>query len=272
MSKKTKLKLKEMIYVDDTLVNSILSQFDKGLVETVAQTNEAISGKTLTNSETKGHNEGIDVKVAKGQHSKSITDINQQHEQNTLSSTVNTIFYDYAVEKLKDRLSKANLLKVSSGGEISEGSFVEISSQADFINLGELQSFLSNKKFSDSMNEQFGNDTVLKSNGISADDLINYMSMASEIFGKITMIKIKNNLIITKPECFRINDSQLQFFKNKNRKLTVLGIVESTFKKSSINYDNIGSILSSFKLDVLRELNILKDNTNFILPIALYFK
>lgn len=88
------------------------------------------------------------------------------------------------------------------------------------------------------------------------------------------IIRLGKNLIIPKNDDFRVSETQLELFKNSNRYLTVLGIVESTLSKKDFDLQtlNINNVKGVATLNILKELNVVEDNSKLILPIALYFK
>lgn len=262
-----KLKIREYIYIDDVFVNSLLSQFDNGLVETISRTNEAINGKVISINDRKNNSIEGSVKIIKGEHGHSKEQINQTNTQDINSSTINTIFYDYAVEKLESELLKNKLIKHSSGGEITLGSFINVEDNATFYDFKELEDLLEIDGFKKVIKEN-----IDKEHEEEFEQNINYTKMTAKIMGTSKLISIKNNLIVTKDDCFRISKSQFQLFKNNNRKLTVLGIVESNFKQSNLNWNEWEKMTSNTKFVLLNLLGVINDNTNLVLPIAAYFK
>lgn len=263
-TKKENNKLKEYLYIDKALVDSLLSQIEGGLVSAITKTEQTVHGNTYQNNTEKGVSGSLMGASASGKYNKS----HGQSDQTLNSFSFNTIYYDYAVDVLEQEL---NLSLVTDTGSAFENDFILSRNDFEIFNFSELENIMDMSSFKEILE---------KNSGLSKKELdkqSNLLNDGVQILGDINYIKLDKNLIIPKNENFRISEAQLQLFKNSNRKLTVLGIVESKLSRnffdvslsSSISVTNLKSIAV---LKMLKGLDVIQENSRLILPIALYFK
>ena len=254
-----KVNLREYIYIDNATINSLLSQLNNGLFQSVSETHQKSNGQTkeASHSEEKSNGQRLGTKLLNLNHSLSnnTLSMSQEEEKSLQSKTTNIIFYDYAIKQLMEKLP----LKNCNGGQIAEGSYVEISSKFNIYNFCEMNELLQLASIIPNFKE---------SNGLENLKLV---QGAADIMGDVNLITLKNNLVITKTDCFRISKAQLQLFKGSNRKMTIFGIVESHADTDKAKAD-LSNITTEVKLSLLEELNIIQNNANLIFPLAIYFK
>lgn len=258
-----KRNIKEFLYIDTELVDSLLSQIKDGLVKTITRTEQSVTGLDHQNSIENTTNAKATFVGSGISNATKINHTKNKSEQNLASLSLNTVYYDYAIEILENEL---NLSLLTEKGSASEENFILSRNEFSICNFSELNNLLSLPALKKSILDDVNNPATSESFQMLGD--------ASQILGDVNYIRLGKNLIIPKNDDFRVSETQLELFKNSNRYLTVLGIVESTLSKKDFDLQtlNINNVKGVATLNILKELNVVEDNSKLILPIALYFK
>nr|WP_321315433.1 hypothetical protein [uncultured Ligilactobacillus sp.] len=260
---KEKKDIKEFLYIDTELVDSLLSQIKDGLVKTITRTEQSVTSLNHQNSVENTTSGKVSIVGSGVSNSTKFNHTNNKNEQNLASLSLGTVYYDYAIEILESEL---NLSLSTSKGSALEERFILSRNEFSICNFSELNNLISLPAFKESILDDVNNSATSESFQILGD--------ASQILGDVNYIKLGKNLIIPKNSNFRVSETQLELFKNSDRYLTVLGIVESNLSKKDFDLQliNINNIKGIATLNILKELNVVEDNSKLILPIALYFK
>lgn len=254
-----KRNIKEFLYIDTELVDSLLSQIKDGLVKTITRTEQSVTGLDHQNSIENTTNAKASFVGSGISNATKINHTKNKSEQNLASLSLNTVYYDYAIEILENEL---NLSLSLDKGSASEENFILSRNEFSICNFSELNNLISLPALKNSILET------------ATHEDYQLVKDASQILGDVNYIKLGKNLIIPKNDNFRVSETQLELFKNSDRYLTVLGIVESTLSKKDFDLQtlNINNVKGVATLNILKELNVVEDNSKLILPIALYFK
>lgn len=260
---KEKKDIKEFLYIDTELVDSLLSQIKDGLVKTITRTEQSVTGLDHQNSVENTINAKASFVGSGISNATKFNRTKNKSEQSLASLSLNTVYYDYAIEILENEL---NLSLSTDKGSAFEETFILSRNEFSIYNFSELKDLINIKGLSESILSDENNPATSKD--------LQLLNDASKILGNVNYIKLGRNLIIPKNDNFRVSETQLELFKNSDRYLTVLGIVESNLSKKDFNLQlmNINNVKGIATLNILKELNVVDDNSKLILPIALYFK
>lgn len=260
---KEKKDIKEFLYIDTELVDSLLSQIKDGLVKTITRTEQSVAGLDHQNSIENTINAKASFVGSGISNATKFNHTKNKSEQSLASLSLNTVYYDYAIEILENEL---NLSLSTDKGSALEENFILSRNEFSICNFSELNNLISLPAFKKSILDDVNNPTTSENFQMLGD--------ASQILGDVNYIRLGKNLIIPKSDNFRVSETQLELFKNSDRYLTVLGIVESNLSKKDFNLQlmNINNVKGIATLNILKELNVVDGNSKLILPIALYFK
>ena len=305
IGKKGRSTLKEIIYLDTKLVNSIIAQNDKGLVlkrafdkgETNSNSEETTQATSLNTSG--GVTVGANFNVNRGE---SNTDKQSLVYSETNKELIEVATHDYALDILLEILKDEIVNDCADDGQ-----FIQQNDRVTFYDFKKLYESMDTEKLKLLMPDIFQPiekiekelSKISKSNKIKFEDKITELqkqldNSLPEIFKKLNtfsdymvglydgaiLAKINNTLSICEPENIRLKPSLLSIMNLSNRKATILGIVVAKESGNS-SIDNlqtdsanevISNVANSFMEIVITSFNIASKGDYYVRPIAIYFE
>jgi hypothetical protein len=297
--------LKEIIYLDTKLVNSIIAQNDQGLVlkrafdkgETNSNSEETTQATSLNTSG--GVTVGANFNVNRGE---SNTDKQSLVYSETNKELIEVATHDYALDILLEILKDEIV-----NGCADDGQFIQQNDRVTFYDFKKLYESMDTEKLKLLMPDIFQSiekiekelSKISKSNKIKLEDKKTELqkqldNSLPEIFKKLNtfsdymvglydgaiLAKINNTLSICEPENIRLKPSLLSIMNLSNRKATILGIVVAKESGNS-SIDNlqtdsanevISNVANSFMEIVITSFNIASKGDYYVRPIAIYFE
>lgn len=297
--------MKEIIYLDTKLVNSIIAQNDQGLVLKRAFD----KGKTNSNSEettqatslstSGGVTVGANFNVNRGE---SNTDKQSLVYSETNKELIEVATHDYALDILLEILKDEIVNDCADDGQ-----FIQQNDRVTFYDFKKLYESMDTEKLKLLMPDIFQSvekiekelSKISKSNKIKFEDKITKLqkqldNSLPKIFKKLNtfsdymvglydgaiLAKINNTLSICEPENIRLKPSLLSIMNLSNRKATILGIVVAKESGNS-SIDNlqtdsanevISNVTNSFMEIVITSFDIASKGDYYVRPIAIYFE
>lgn len=305
IGKKGRSTLKEIIYLDTKLVNSIIAQNDQGLVlkrafdkgETNSNSEETTQATSLNTSG--GVTVGANFNVNRGE---SNTDKQSLVYSETNKELIEVATHDYALDILLEILKDEIVNDCADDGQ-----FIQQNDRVTFYDFKKLYESMDTEKLKLLMPDIFQPiekiekelSKISKSNKIKFEDKITELqkqldNSLPEIFKKLNtfsdymvglydgaiLAKINNTLSICEPENIRLKPSLLSIMNLSNRKATILGIVVAKESGNS-SIDNlqtdsanevISNVANSFMEIVITSFNIASKGDYYVRPIAIYFE
>lgn len=305
IAKKGRSTLKEIIYLDTKLVNSIIAQNDQGLVLKRAFD----KGKTNSNSEettqatslntSGGVTVGANFNVNRGE---SNTDKQSLVYSETNKELIEVATHDYALDILLEILKDEIVNDCADDGQ-----FIQQNDRVTFYDFKKLYESMDTEKLKLLMPDIFQPIEkiekelykISKSNKIKFEDKRTELqkqldNSLPKIFKKLNtfsdymvglydgaiLAKINNTLSICEPENIRLKPSLLSIMNLSNRKATILGIVVAKESGNS-SIDNlqtdsanevISNVANSFMEIVITSFDIASKGDYYVRPIAIYFE
>lgn len=305
IAKKGRSTLKEIIYLDTKLVNSIIAQNDQGLVLKRAFD----KGKTNSNSEettqatslntSGGVTVGANFNVNRGE---SNTDKQSLVYSETNKELIEVATHDYALDILLEILKDEIVNDCADDGQ-----FIQQNDRVTFYDFKKLYESMDTEKLKLLMPDIFQPIEkiekelykISKSNKIKFEDKRTELqkqldNSLPKIFKKLNtfsdymvglydgaiLAKINNTLSICEPENIRLKPSLLSIMNLSNRKATILGIVVAKESGNS-SIDNlqpdsanevISNVANSFMKIVITSFDIASKGDYYVRPIAIYFE
>lgn len=297
--------LKEIIYLDTKLVNSIIAQNDQGLVlkrafdkgETNSNSEETTQATSLNTSG--GVTVGANFNVNRGE---SNTDKQSLVYSETNKELIEVATHDYALDILLEILKDEIVNDCADDGQ-----FIQQNDRVTFYDFKKLYESMDTEKLKLLMPGIFQPiekiekelSKISKSNKIKFEDKITELqkqldNSLPEIFKKLNtfsdymvglydgaiLAKINNTLSICEPENIRLKPSLLSIMNLSNRKATILGIVVAKESGNS-SIDNlqtdsanevISNVANSFMEIVITSFDIASKGDYYVRPIAIYFE
>ncbi|WP_273709803.1 DUF6414 family protein [Leuconostoc mesenteroides] len=293
-------KVKDLIYLDQDLLNSALSQIDEGLITSVKST-ETDSESSGTNSQITGEI-GIQAGVKSSINSRFTTNSNVS---SAASEMIDTAFHDFALDLLIDKLSDKLQTDESKA---KSGEFVLFNNAFNILNFNFLKTLTEENIFPDTV--KFMNDLINKpqiqelrkeknklpvankhifdtkiaelqdeiNNEKSARNgfkMLNKLSVVGDaLYPNTTIFTSGASFLLAQNSELRISESQLSGLANTERKLHILGIVTDKRKIDEIDFDNFSVNTFSKLPDFLANSvfsDLVQENQNIVKPIAIYF-
>ena len=305
IGKKGRNTLKEIIYLDTKLVNSIIAQNDQGLVlkrafdkgETNSNSEETTQATSLNTSG--GVTVGANFNVNRGE---SNTDKQSLVYSETNKELIEVATHDYALDILLEILKDKIVNDCADDGQ-----FIQQNDRVTFYDFKKLYESMDTEKLKLLMPDIFQPiekiekelSKISKSNKIKFEDKIAELqkqldNSLPEIFKKLNtfsdymvglydgaiLAKINNTLSICEPENIRLKPSLLSIMNLSNRKATILGIVVAKESGNS-SIDNlqtdsanevISNVANSFMEIVITSFDIASKGDYYVRPIAIYFE
>ena len=297
--------MKEIIYLDTKLVNSIIAQNDQGLVlkrafdkgETNSNSEETTQATSLNTSG--GVTVGANFNVNRGE---SNTDKQSLVYSETNKELIEVATHDYALDILLEILKDKIVNDCADDGQ-----FIQQNDRVTFYDFKKLYESMDTGKLKLLMPDIFQPiekiekelSKISKSNKIKFEDKIAELqkqldNSLPEIFKKLNtfsdymvglydgaiLAKINNTLSICEPENIRLKPSLLSIMNLSNRKDTILGIVVAKESGNS-SIDNlqtdsanevISNVANSFMEIVITSFDIASKGDYYVRPIAIYFE
>lgn len=295
--------MKDIIYVNQTLINSLLAQKDEGL---------AIGSKySDQNSEavTKVEKEGINTNAGFSSIIKATVEGNSENSTSnqltkSASKYLDTVLDDYSLNLLIEKLNSETKTNISQS---VEGDFVSITDNFSVIDMSILKNMTDDNsiveltKLADenyveyeklkkipkkSRTQKITNKMNTLKNSLpnlsEIDRLYKMVNLYAKLYNgalpNTTLFSSDDSIVLANIDNLRITPAELTAISKAQRKLKVFGIVSSIKGDLETNAtpdgDNIDfSIMSTFFMDVvLGSFNILKKGDRIIKPIAVFYE
>ncbi|MBJ8350107.1 DUF6414 family protein [Streptococcus zalophi] len=298
--------MKDFIYLNTKLINSMLAQLDQGIIlknisdNTQSQSNQEEGGTEKSTEVNIGVNLPLTASTSHGE-----TEIDKYSVIYSTSNTqlVETAFDDYAFELLCKKLEKN--IKIDS--KVEEGDFIQRTAKITTYDFSKLKESI-DVNFIKKLNpEIFNNYENIKKElkKISKVNAIKHKSKISELENKLSqtlpylfeqinsfstymntlfdnskIIKIGDSLSICENDYIRITPSLLSIMNMGNKHATILGTVIAKVNEepkiellAKMEASTILSDTSNSFMDLsMQTFKIIKPNDYYVRPIAIYFE
>ncbi|MBD9891099.1 DUF6414 family protein [Enterococcus faecalis] len=307
--------MKDYIYLDNDFLNSSLAQYEQGLIRNISQ--GKTSENSQHNEKSKNFSKGVDGILGIG--AKLVHDAIESNGQELTkgqSKTIDYVLNDYAVDLLIQKVKDYSIFKDTASSAF-EGDFISQSSEFkiydfDLIskisapdNLDIFKSELT-KGEKEEVNKLRNQLRIIRAKGkLSPDqkeEIINLeaqiaaaenglnplqefemiykgANFANQIFCGSLLIKTTNAISICKRNCFRLDQAQLSFLTESERKIVIFGVVTAIKEKTHSNgefkefeIDELNKVPNMFHDIFLSNFGMLHDNDRIIKPIAIFFE
>lgn len=298
------MRMKEIIYLDTNLVNSLLAQQNAGLVTRLVNEDGESDAKTEGSTEqtTISSDVGLSalLKATGGYSSTNVDSYNFVFSKSN-KNLVETALDDYSLDLLITGLEAKNLIKhsdyqdgdlISVSGELTVFNFEQLAETSDLEEIGFLLPEYDEFK---ALKSEYGKikgkekhlrrakeiQESLSTNGWNIFETIKHMSVyLKKLLPETNLIKISNTFSMLPLEFLRVQSVQLSFMQFGKRKIKMLGICSSTFdeqipsdfshmKDSSLMLKYAPTTILNIMLGSFRMVN--KDD-HLVRPIAIYFE
>lgn len=292
-----KLQTKDYIYLDEELLNSHLTQFEKGLLtkeisEHGTESSDSESGSSKAVAGFSGIL-GIGAKL-QSEFTEGDTSVESEFTKNIVENVLN----DYAVDLLIQDCNENNVL--CDFDSAKEGDFISYDSDFQIFDFTYLKSITDPECLSPILNaatppqkpEPYSSkkertayelknkqyNERIKNSINSFNNICQFSAFAERLCSNSVLVRVRKGLIICKRNKLRLNPAQISFENDSPRKIRVLGVVslieenlsQNQIKNFSVkDLDKISSILFNI---TLTSFDILHDNDKIIKPIAIYFE
>ena len=296
--------MKEIIYLDTKLVNSLLAQQNSGLITKLV--NEDAESDARTEGSTEQVTTSSDVGVAAllkaaGSYSKTNVDNYNFVFSKSNKNLVETALDDYSLDLLITGLEAKELIKhsdyqdgdlISVSGELTVFNFEQLANTSDleeiefflpgYDEFKSLQSELRKIKSKDKhlpRTKQIQKE--LSRNGWNNFETMKHMSSyLTKLLPETNLIKISNTFSILPLEFLRVQSVQLSFLQLGKRKIKMLGICSSTFDEqipSDFSHMKDSSLMLKYApttiLNImLGSFGMVNKDDHLVRPIAIYFE
>lgn len=303
--------VKNIIYIDNDLLNSTIAQNDGGVAlsksDSLSNTkteSESNDGKASLSAKIKAPFSEVEAGLGGGVGNR--TDVSTAESQ-----LLDTVFHDYSLNILLDELSDE--LKTTEN-DLSINDYVVFNSNFsayDFQQLKNVTDLDVFNKFEASMNlanqdeiqelkekikqlkkapnkdrttiakieqEQKGLEHSLGDTGDVFKLLNGFANLADTLYPNTVLFSTDNSITLANKKNFRISTSQISSLSNAIHEIKIFGIVmskqnsDTTTDMSNFAPETINTIPNILSNVLLDSFNIAKQGTNIILPIAIYFE
>ena len=264
-------KIKEVIYVDEPALNSILSQLDGGLSTAIELTNQILSGNQEQHSNSNNTGGSLGFSGSSVAHNTNKSNAITQIQQEMSQEIIKTIYNDHAINIVQEKLLEKDNLVLSD--KAKNGDITKVKGEFVFFNPSDLlitiNFMIENKELLD-----------IEDNGFAKVVPFFEFIESSLANTNIIVFPSKKSVIISKNENFRITEAQLKMIQARESKMTVLGTTEKilTYDDFSLDPGDNETEFMTYKASsklinfMLKELEILDINSKIIFPIAIYFE
>ena len=296
--------MKEIIYLDTKLVNSLLAQQNSGLITKLVNEDGESDARTEGSTEqtTTSSDAGISALLkATGSYSNTNVDSYNFVFSKSNKNLVETALDDYSLDLLITGLEAKNLIKhsdyqdgdlISVSGELTVFNFEQLAETSD---LEEISFLLPGYDEFKSLKSEYGKikgrdkylprakeiQEALSTNGWDVFEMIKHMSVyLKKLLPETNLIKISNTFSILPLEFLRVQSVQLSFMQLGKRKIKMLGICSSTFDEQiPSNFSHMEDSNLMLKYAPTTILNIILGSfgmidkaDHLVRPIAIYFE
>ena len=296
--------MKEIIYLDTKLVNSLLAQQNSGLITKLV--NEDAESDARTEGSTEQVTSSSDVGVAAllkaaGSYSKTNVDNYNFVFSKSNKNLVETALDDYSLDLLITGLEAKELIKhsdyqdgdlISVSGELTVFNFEQLAETSD---LEEIEFLLPGydefKSLQSELRKIKGKDKhlpktkqiqkELSRNGWNNFEMMKHVSSyLTKLLPETNLIKISDTFSILPLEFLRVQSVQLSFMQLGKRKIKMLGICSSTFDEqipSDFSHMKDSNLMLKYApttmLNImLGSFGMVNKDDHLVRPIAIYFE
>lgn len=296
--------MKEIIYLDTKLVNSLLAQQNSGLITKLVNEDGESDSRTEGSTEqtTTSSDVGLSALLkAAGSYSNTNVDSYNFVFSKSNKNLVETALDDYSLDLLITGLEAKNLIKhsdyqdgdlISVSGELTVFNFEQLSETSD---LEEISFLLPGYDEFKSLKSEYGKikgrdkylprakeiQQALSTNGWDVFEMIKHMSVyLKKLLPETNLIKISNTFSILPLEFLRVQSVQLSFMQLGKRKIKMLGICSSTFDEqvpSDFSHMEDSNLMLKYAPTtilniILGSFGMIDKADHLVRPIAIYFE
>ncbi len=296
--------MKEIIYLDTKLVNSLLAQQNSGLITKLVNEDGESDAKTEGSTEqtTISSDVGLSALLkATGSYSNTNVDSYNFVFSKSNKNLVETALDDYSLDLLITGLEAKNLIK---HGDYQDGDLISVSGESTVFNfeqlaetsdLEEISSLLPEYDEFKALKSEYGKikgkekhlrrakeiHESLSTNGWNIFETIKHMSVyLKKLLPETNLIKISNTFSILPLEFLRVQSVQLSFMQFGKRKIKMLGICSSTFDEqipSDFSHMEDSNLMLKYAPTtilniILGSFGMIDKDDHLVRPIAIYFE
>lgn len=296
--------MKEIIYLDTKLVNSLLAQQNSGLITKLVNEDGESDSRTEGSTEqtTTSSDVGLSALLkAAGSYSNTNVDSYNFVFSKSNKNLVETALDDYSLDLLITGLEAKNLIKhsdyqdgdlISVSGELTAFNFEQLAETSD---LEEISFLLPGYDEFKSLKSEYGKikgrdkylprakeiQQALSTNGWDVFEMIKHMSVyLKKLLPETNLIKISNTFSILPLEFLRVQSVQLSFMQHGKRKIKMLGICSSTFDEqipSDFSHMEDSNLMLKYAPTtilniILGSFGMIDKDDHLVRPIAIYFE
>lgn len=296
--------MKEIIYLDTNLVNSLLAQLNSGLITKLVNEDGESDARTEGSTEqaTKKGSVGISALLkAEGDYSSTTIDNYNFVFSKSNKNLVETALDDYSLDLLINGLEAKQLIKltdykdgdlISTSGELTAFNFEQLAEASDLEEIGfmlpgydEFKSLRSEySKIKDKQKYLAKTKDIqkeLETNAWNNFDILKNMSAyLKKLLPETNLVKINDTFSILPLEFLRVQNIQLSFMQLGKRKIKMLGICSSTIDEQTTNdlsYMSDGNKIikhapTTILSIMLSSFGVINVGDHLVRPIAIYFE
>ena len=272
--------IKEYVYIDETEMNSILAQLKDGIPRVVSSIEQFATEKARTGNKANTYSVSANTTFAKGGYSRQNEAGTSLIDSRMNQTAVETVYNDYAINIIEEELEKAGLLQLSA--KKAPGTFVKLTQKFSISDFNLMKQFAGNTAIDNLIENE--------SDGDGFKSFRDSVVAIQGLFPDTIFIKLNSSLILGNENDFRYSKPQLEASNFSNRKITIIGRVESILttevlekisspfsKMSGIPTDEesmaiMGKIMPLISMYFLQALFNLHEGDRIIKPLAMYFK
>lgn len=299
------VKIKEIVYLDTAITNSLLSQLNSGLVTKMINGLDEIETNSRYSTVQETHSIGVGMSAvinANGNFSKVESEQNGFVFSSNNKQLLETALDDFSLDVLIDNLNENSVLNIGKEegnfileeGELSIYNFNKLSESSNLDILGDIlpgyYKYKSKKEELDRLKREENGDNISEIqkleeeiNNVSWNNfyLIHiFSSYLSKIWPTSSVVKLKDNVAICSNNNFKLSLEQLVFNSFSKRKCKILGIITGKVEQNPLDYLGIepnSSKIFNSGTDVimyiaLNEQGVLNIGDYIVRPIAIYFE
>lgn len=296
--------MKEIIYLDTKLVNSLLAQQNSGLITKLVNEDGESDARTEGSTEqtTTSSDVGLSALLkAAGSYSNTNVDSYNFVFSKSNKNLVETALDDYSLDLLITGLEAKHLIKrsdyqdgdlISVSGELTVFNFEQLAETSD---LEEISFLLPGYDEFKSLKSEYGKikgkekhlrrakeiQEALSTNGWNVFEMIKHMSVyLKKLLPETNLIKISNTFSILPLEFLRVQSVQLSFMQLGKRKIKMLGICSSIFDEqipSDFSHMEDSNLMLKYAPTtilniILGSFEMIDKDDHLVRPIAIYFE
>lgn len=296
--------MKEIIYLDTKLVNSLLAQQNSGLITKLVNENGVSDAKTESSAEQQTVTSDIGFSAllkANGGYSETNIDSYNFVFSKSNKNLVETALDDYSLDLLIKSLDENHKIKyseyedgdiISTTGELTAFDFKQL---AEASNLVEIESMLPGyddfkrkrmevRKIRDRdkyLDKSKRLQSELEADSWNSFDMLkNMSSYMKKLLPETNLVKINDTFSILPIEFLRVQNVQLSFMQLGKREIKMLGICSSTIDEqipSDFSHMYGSSLMIKYApttiLNImLGSFELVEKGDHLVRPIAIYFE